>query len=159
MKKIIAHRGNLNGPNRLLENLPIYIDDALNKNYEAEIDLHYDNNKLYLGHDFPQHEITFNWLKERSQKLWIHCKTFSALAFCNEHDELLNYFFHDLDKYIITSKKFIWAYPGNYGNENTIIVMPEHVEELEFAIKLLNTHGGICTDYAERVRNETIGFN
>jgi tetratricopeptide (TPR) repeat protein len=77
--KLIAHRGNLNGPNTKLENSPEYILNALNKSFDCEIDIRYVNKKLFLGHDTPDYEIDINFLLENSEKFWIHCKNFDAI--------------------------------------------------------------------------------
>ena len=55
--KLIAHRGNLNGPNTKLENSPEYILNALNKIFDCEIDVRYINKKLFLGNDTSDYEI------------------------------------------------------------------------------------------------------
>jgi hypothetical protein len=60
--KLIAHRGNINGPNKEKENNPDYIFTALKLGYDAEIDIWYINNKWYLGHDNPVFEIKYNFL-------------------------------------------------------------------------------------------------
>ena len=62
MHILIAHRGNVNGPNPLLENTPEYIDAALKKHYLCEVDVWKINNKLYLSHDVPiiDAKITIN---------------------------------------------------------------------------------------------------
>ena len=36
-----------------------------------------------------------------------------------------NYFWHQNDDYTITSKGYIWAYPGKKLNKNAIYVLPE----------------------------------
>ena len=36
---LIAHRGNVSGPNPEMENNPLYIDRALEKGYDVEIDI------------------------------------------------------------------------------------------------------------------------
>jgi len=50
----ISHRGNLNGKNQELENKPSYIFDALEKNFEVEVDIWFNEGKFYLGHDEPK---------------------------------------------------------------------------------------------------------
>lgn len=43
----IAYRGNLNGSNSDLENNPRYIDEALELNFNVEVDIWYVNKCLY----------------------------------------------------------------------------------------------------------------
>jgi hypothetical protein len=58
---LIAHRGNLNGPNKESENMPDYINIAIEKGFYVEIDVWLINNKLFL--------IT-NFLIEKSHIKW-----------------------------------------------------------------------------------------
>ena len=60
--KLIAHRGNINGPNQEMENNPDYILNTLRFGYDCEIDVHLINNELYLGHDAPTYKITVDFL-------------------------------------------------------------------------------------------------
>lgn len=147
--KLIAHRGNVSGSNLLLENSPEYIDAALNE-YDAEIDLRFIDNQLYLGHDNPDYPITLNWLIERQTKLWIHCKNSAALQYCLKHN--LHCFWHNVDDYTITSRGYVWAYPGkeNVG-ERCVLVMPEIFMDID-VVKDINCFG-VCTDYSFSVRD------
>ena len=43
---LISHRGNLEGKNIELENDPTYIDSAIEKGFDVEIDLWVDNDGL-----------------------------------------------------------------------------------------------------------------
>ena len=49
--KLIAHRGNIDGPNPSKENHPEYIESAIVDGYDVEIDLRYDKvtETLWLG--------------------------------------------------------------------------------------------------------------
>jgi hypothetical protein len=71
----------------------------------------------------------------------------------------LNFFAHESDSYVVTSKGYIWAYPGFFGKTATIMVMPEYKGLLDACIAKLPSHYGICTDYAQRVKDETFGNN
>jgi hypothetical protein len=137
----ISHRGNLNGPNKSLENRPDYILNALNKGFECEVDLWYVRKQLYLGHDEAQYPIHLEFLLRHSEKLWVHCKNPQALIWCLECPEL-NSFWHEHDTVTLTSKNFIWAYPGRQPIIKSIAVMPELNSETELKQCL-----GICSDY------------
>ena len=76
--KLIAHRGNLNGPNPELENKPEYILNTISLGYDCEIDIRYIDNEYYLGHDSPDFLIDLDFLLDNSNKFWIHCKNFEA---------------------------------------------------------------------------------
>ena len=63
--KVIAHGGNLNGPNANEENRPSYINNAIKSGYDVEIDVWYVDNKWYLGHDDPRYHISYVTCKKR----------------------------------------------------------------------------------------------
>jgi hypothetical protein len=139
--RLISHRGNIDGRISELENLPTYVDNAINLGYEVEVDAWVIEKKIYLGHDGPNHEIDLEWLAKRSQNLWIHCKNTEAMSFLNSLESDLNYFWHQEDVLSLTSKKYIWVYPGKQPIENSIAVMPE-IENDDISLCL-----GICSDY------------
>lgn len=142
---LIAHRGNTEGPKPDFENNPVYIENAISEGYDVEIDLRMHNGKLYLGHDEPQYEIGPGFLFKSS--LWIHCKDRKALEFMVT-ENFCNFFWHDTDNYTMTSKGFVWAYPGKHPVANKcIMVMPELFWKLE-DIPLFNTYG-VCSDYVK----------
>lgn len=136
--KIICHRGNQNGPNEEKENNPEYINNAINNGYNVEIDVWLIDNKFFLGHDKPQYEITIDYLID--PKKWCHAKNIEAL-----HEMLKNKnihcFWHQNDDYTITSKGYIWCYPGKKLLKNSICVMPEINNQ-----NVMNCFA-ICTDY------------
>lgn len=137
---IIAHRGLLDGPSQFLENTPEQIDYALKLGFDAEIDLHINDGKYFLGHDEPQYEIDLSWLLEREEYLWIHCKNIEALLTMRK--TFTNFFWHENDTVTLTSKCFIWAYPGKQPIKNSIAVLPELNNDP------VTDCFGICTDHA-----------
>ncbi len=76
---LISHRGNINGKNTEKENHPDYIDDAIKLGYDVEIDIWVIDGNFYLGHDGPQYNISLDWLSDRIDRLWIHCKNIEAI--------------------------------------------------------------------------------
>ena len=50
--KLIAHKGNVNGPDSSKENTPAQIEWCIDNGYDVEIDVRYnsENDKFYLGH-------------------------------------------------------------------------------------------------------------
>lgn len=133
----ISHRGNINGPNHKEENKIDYILNALNEMYEVEVDLWFKNNKFYLGHDEPQFEINIDFFEKK--KIWIHTKNLECYYELNKFN--LNFFWHENDKVVFTSKGYIWNYPGTLLSENSICVLPEQNN-----VKKINCLG-ICSDY------------
>lgn len=138
--KLIAHRGNINGPSKK-ENQPDYILDTIKLGYDCEIDVRYINEKLFLGHDEPEFIIELNFLLENSDYLWIHCKNILALDFLLSYDTL-NIFWHQDDSYTLTSKGFIWSYPKTETTKKCIILMPELCN-----FSFSKEPYGICSDY------------
>jgi hypothetical protein len=140
---LISHRGNVKEKIEDEENHPDTIKNVISLGYDVEIDIRYIDNNWYLGHDAPQYIIKTDWLIKYSNKLWIHCKNLQAFSQCNNLYGILNYFFHGKDKYTLTSKQIIWAYPGSELDNNTICVLPEL---FDYHIDILKRSRGICTD-------------
>ena len=146
--KIISHRGNLDGPNPEKENSISYITQAINLGYDVEIDVWKIGDGLFLGHDEPQYEADLSWFVQNKESLWIHCKNIPAIIFFNKCSISFNYFWHENDTVTLTSKGFIWAYPGKQPIKNSIAVMPEIYED-----DIRECHG-ICSDYVNKLRDE-----
>ena len=156
--KLIAHRGNIDGPNPSEENNPEYIEDAIENGFDVEVDIWFSSQtkKFFLGHDRPEYQIDVFWLAKNINKLWIHCKNIEALYEFSANMSGYNYFWHDTDKYTLTSKKYIWTYPGQPYTPKSIMVMPESMmvfptfaTELE-DMKAYNCYG-ICSDYVGKI--------
>lgn len=139
--KIISHRGNLNGPNKKTENTVKQIDFVIKEGFECEIDIWFINEKLFLGHDNPENEITLKWLMMNSQSFWIHCKNFEALNYFKTLDISFNYFWHQNDDFTLTSKGYIWTYPEKKYGKNSVIVSLDNKPPRNFDLY------GICTDF------------
>ena len=139
--KLIAHRGNLNGPNPDKENHPDYINKAIGSGYNVEIDVWFINDKWYLGHDNPTYEIKYNFLFD--SRFWLHAKNgevFNKLL--KDKNYNFNVFWHTTDDWILTSNGYIWTYPNKFLYENSVCVLPE----LGYNGNL-NVCAAICTDY------------
>ena len=146
--KIIAHRANINGSSSKNENKKSSIKNCIDFGYDVEIDIRLIGNKLYLGHDKPESIISKEELIEIKNKLWIHCKNLEALSFFSQTNDGFNYFWHGEDAYTLTSKGYIWAYPGQDLSPECICVMPEINCSKEKIRDLKNKSiSGICTDY------------
>ena len=137
---LISHRGNVSGIDVENENRPAYIERAIALGYDVEIDIFFVNDKLYLGHDEPQYNLSIDWLIKWKTKLWIHCKDLASLSWANQNINEFNYFFHDKDKATLTSKNIIWAFPGNQPLKNSVAVLPEIFNDN------LSQCIGVCSD-------------
>jgi hypothetical protein len=146
---LISHRGNISGPIPEAENKPEYIEDTIRLGYEVEIDIWMIEGVLLLGHDKPQYGVTQHWLNQRFEKLWLHCKNIEAIEWFDMIGNF-NYFWHENDTVTLTSKKYIWAYPGKQPTKNSIAVMPEiNNDNITNCI-------GICSDYIQNYKNGII---
>jgi hypothetical protein len=150
--KLIAHRGNIEGPDTLKENHPNFIDAAMAIGFDVEIDIRLIDRKFYLGHDDPQYHVPMTWLVERKDNLWIHCKNLESLQNLISSPVDFNCFWHQTDDFTLTSKKYIWTYPGKKYNYKSVIVMPELNVSLENFSEILKYDCfGICSDYVGRL--------
>jgi hypothetical protein len=143
---LISHRGNTDGKNIEKENTPSYINSALDKGYNVEIDIWMIHNKWYLGHDEPQIEINYEFLTIDS--LWIHAKNGAALYNLLQ-DKKCNVFYHTDEDWVLTSKQYIWTYPNKFLYPNSICVMPE----LGYNGTIENC-AGICSDFISRYEKD-----
>ncbi len=142
-QKLISHRGNIDGAEKNIENTTFAIEKAINNGFDCEVDLWINEKSIYLGHDKPQYKIELSFLNEFRDKLWIHCKNFEALVYMQNIDHDFNYFWHENDRFTITSKGYLWTYPGNKYSENSVIV------NLDKNLILESNCFGICSDYVK----------
>lgn len=140
---LISHRGNINGINKKYENNPTYIQSAIKKGYNVEIDVWYKN-AFFLGHDRPQFKVSQKFLENK--KFWCHAKNLEALEKLQKLKT--KYFWHQEDDYTLTSNGYIWTYPGKKLSKKSICVLPELNKK-----KLPKLISGICSDFIERYKN------
>lgn len=143
---LISHRGNIDGKNPSIENSPEQINFLTKNNINVEIDIWVDNNKIYLGHDIPDIQIDIEWLFEKINFLWIHCKSIETVNFFYCLNKKFNFFFHQNDDLTLTSHGYIWVYPGKKFTENSIIVCNDK-REIDKYIEEKPKVLGICSDY------------
>jgi hypothetical protein len=134
--KIISHRGNLTGSDQKLENKPEQIEKVINMGFDVEVDLRVEDNQLYLGHDFTQYNIEYEWIDNLKNNLWIHAKNYESVNFLKKTN--LNWFWHDQDDMTLTSHGFIWSNIDKYFTEG-ITVSLYHKELPDYIL-------GVCTD-------------
>jgi hypothetical protein len=138
---LISHRGNIDGRIPEKENHPHYIETTLVSGYDVEVDVWYVDGKLMLGHDKPQYDVNLMWFTHRFNKLWVHCKNMESLIYFRDCGYDINYFWHQTDDVIITSKGFLWAHPGKQPINNSIAVLPElYNDDTKECI-------GVCSDF------------
>jgi hypothetical protein len=82
----------------------------------------------------------------------LHCKNLEALRFFSGLDmNETHAFWHDVDDYALTNKKYIWTNIGRDLSNRSIMVMPEVQDET-----LKNTIdvncSGICSDWVQKIK-------
>lgn len=142
-KFFISHRGNINQKIIEMENKPSYIEDALRRGFDVEVDVWHKSGHFFLGHGFPQYQSTLHFLS--NEKIWCHCKNFEAM------EELKNtnahFFWHQTDSFTITSKGYIWCHKEAQWQKDCVTVLPDSVSS-----EIPNTLG-ICSDNIEHYKN------
>ena len=146
----ISHRGNLTGPNPEFENQPGYIEQAIAQGFDVEVDLWVNESGIFLGHDGPKYQVPTEWLVDRTNQIWVHCKNTQALNFSLKNE--LHCFFHNIDDYTITSRGYVWAYPGKASTSTKCIkVLPEFSGEMNSDWSA--QYSGTCSDFVEDLKN------
>lgn len=144
-KILIAHRGNIAGPQPELENTIPYIQSALKHGFDCEIDVRWVDGEWWLGHDEPQERIDFSYMC--NSQLWVHLKNLDAareMSVTHGRNKV-NYFWHQADDIVITSKDWLWTYPGRELTDRSIAVLPEAVDDWN-----IDRAAGICSNYIGR---------
>ena len=141
LKKFISHRGNLYEKDLNRENKIESIFEVISMGYDCEVDLRYIDEKIFLGHDSPNQEIEISIISEIKESIWIHCKNLAMLNyFVSLEDADINYFWHQNDDFTLTSKNYIWTYPGKDISKNSVIV------DLNHKYKIKDEIFGLCSD-------------
>lgn len=145
MKKIIAHRANLNGPNPEIENSVKSVYECFDLNLDVEIDVwFFEETGFWLGHDKPEHSLMLAGEILTDERTWCHAKNLQAALKLKEIGA--HYFWHQEDDFTLTSNGFFWTYPGKKLSKNSIAVMPE----MKYDESTLHLACGICTDFPTR---------
>lgn len=145
MPILIAHRGNMEGPSSEYENKPNHVFGVL-RGYDdihVEIDVWRIRDELFLGHDSPRYKINDNFLMEG--RLWCHAKNSAAFEYML-NIPLIHCFWHQEDDFVVTSRGYLWTYPGKPLLKNSICVLPEQSNQDPAPAV------GICSDFIERYR-------
>lgn len=146
MKKIISHRGNINGPVLEKENRPSYIDCALGLGYDAEVDIRYiGGTSFWLGHDKPQYKVDNSWILKRADRIWFHCKDAAAAIVLGHLSKDVKYFCHSSDPFVLVSTGHLWVHDLTGAVDfNTIIPLLSKLDMETY--KHLMPYA-ICTDF------------
>jgi hypothetical protein len=141
---LISHRGNLHGK-ASKENNPKRLKEILNQVYNIEVDVWLVKDRLFLGHDKPEYEVNLKFLQ--NEKFWCHAKNLAALEFMLLNN--IHCFWHQEDDYTITSKGYIWTYPGKPVCKKSIIVCKTLEDTMRYCKMDI---AGVCSDYVEKLK-------
>ena len=145
----IAHRGNTKGPS-MFENEPYYLTKAIGEGYMPEADIWCVKGDLWLGHDWPDHRVTPEWMQDYAQYCIFHCKNWEAILAMQQAKQ--HYFWHQGDEYTLTSEGFVWVYPGRPSPHTKDFIECEP-SLTEFPETWVNNYG-ICSDYVHILRQK-----
>lgn len=120
--KLIAHRGNIEGPQPSYENSPSYILHAMSTDFDVEIDVWFHKNKWYLGHDEPEHPVPFSFIQFPG--LWVHAKDTKTLDELNRIAVGVHYFYHENDSAALTSKQWTWTCNSTVRSSRSVLMIP-----------------------------------
>jgi 3-deoxy-D-manno-octulosonate 8-phosphate phosphatase (KDO 8-P phosphatase) len=139
--RLIAHRGNVYGPNPLMENRIDYLNRALDSGFDVEVDVQLIDGKLYLGHDSPQEEVSEDFLK--GTRVWVHSKTSETFKKLSKIPEI-HTFFQSQDSVSLTSKGYFW----NHSSNTKLTDRKDILVNLSNSADLVdNRIYAICSDY------------
>lgn len=146
--RVIAHRGNLTGPDPEKENTWAAVRKCARLDIDAEIDFWVKDNRLCMGHDENNLEqVSLYQFRELKINIYAHCKNLDALQFLGQNTPgNMIPFSHDVDDFVALRNGEIWAHPNylkNIKDKTMVIAMtwgePVKEELLGFA--------GVCTDW------------
>ncbi len=140
---LISHRGNTEGKKPGLENGQRYCEEAIEKGFDVEIDVHWYEGIFWTGHDRPQYRVRTDILKRK--EVWCHAKNILALKMMLKED--IHCFWHQEDDVTLTSRGYIWTYPGKYLTEKSICVLPKKFGDIYNKSMGIDECYGICSDY------------
>lgn len=146
MTRLIAHRGNTEGKKEFCENHPDYIQNAINKGLDVEVDVWYDEGELYLGHDAPNYNISIKQLEKWAKKQFVyaHCKNSKAALYVPFSYGLVP-FAHSEDDFIILPDMHLWIHPKAIQALPVSVQKESIIVAHEWVTTPLN-YFGICTD-------------
>lgn len=128
------------------ENRPEYIIAAAEAGFDVECDVWCNRGQFSLGHDGPLYPVNAEFLLRYN--LWCHAKNIDAVEQFSQCLRQVHWFWHETDHFTLTSRGYVWVYPGKYAPRGSILVVStEMVIDYEGL-------GGVCTDHALRVRRE-----
>jgi len=140
----IAHRGNIKGPDPANENRLDYLMHTYTMGFAIECDLIGYKNGLYFGHDEPQELADPEFL--RWPDVYCHAKNLEAVKLLSRLH--CHWFWHQQDDITLTSKGYLWCYPGKYIDTNGAIFLDLEPKRIDPSQMLKYSRvSRICGDY------------
>ena len=147
--QIISHRANIFGPDLSTENRPDIIDSTINKGFNVEIDVRFQDNNFYLGHDDLEYKVNLLWLIERRESLLFHCKDLESMHQLSNCAYKLKYFGHKKDAFTLINGGLLWVDDLSLRLNNKCIIPLITKKDIDKWVKNnnINDIAGICTDF------------
>jgi hypothetical protein len=124
----VYHRGN-SARDLSVENNPKKLLELVRRGRHIELDIWTVGNKLFVGHDRPDVEVTYDWLLAVEPRALIHCKdgrTFSVLRrYFACRGIAANLFYHTSEDYALSTGGWVITYPGKPVFGEFLSMMPE----------------------------------
>lgn len=174
MVKLIAHRGNIDGPDAWNENRPSHIQKALDLGFDVEVDvwcnvldgvIHQSKEpKLFLGHDTGKYPVTVEFLE--NPRIWCHAK--NQEAFLHLIDTEANVFWVKDDGIAYTTHGYVWtdcsqisSLPNDRFNSDDIVHVDLDGTRIlaHLPYQPMNKLGkfSVCSDYVGRLKELIYG--
>lgn len=142
VKKLIAHRGNTDGPKPNHENTLNHLVFALDNDFDVECDVRYENGEFYFGHDKIGEKCEIEFLK--SSQVWTHAKTPETFERLSRSPDI-NAFYQELDGVAITTKGYFWVHSDHHiSSAKSVHVVINYLDKNP---KIIKSGYGICTDF------------
>jgi len=119
------------------ENNLIYVQEAIAKGFDVEVDVWFVDGEFFLGHDAPTYLVDRSWIMSRSS-LWCHAKNIEAMEQLLLMEDV-TCFWHQNDTMTLTSNGILWMYPGNYSSLGVTVELGKK--------KDIPDVWGLCTDH------------
>jgi hypothetical protein len=147
--KLIAHRGNIDGPSEM-ENHPDHIQKAFDAGFDVEVDVWMIDGDIFYGHDEPTYK---GQLLDLDSRCWLHCKNLEALRFFASNVQIngTHSFWHNEDDFTLTNDRYIWTNIGKDLTKTSVMVMPEVDDQTLQNVVGVRCHG-ICSDHVNKIK-------
>jgi hypothetical protein len=162
--QLISYRGIWDGNNYQDANTPKQLGKALSAGFACAIDVWRVDNKLYLGNDLPETEVTEKYIQ--GNKFWINARNTDMQDWIIDQPAQLypNYYWFEASTpppaYTTASNGKLIT-PGTVPiNTTSVMYLPEIDDRALFSMVNVRSYGIISTylSFIRRMRNEGIWY-